>query len=38
MEPLRAAREDAQAAVPASLAASVKSGEPGTPITLATRD
>ena len=35
MEPLRTARDDAQAAVPASLAASVQSGEPGTPMTLA---
>ncbi len=35
MEPLRAARNDAQAAVPASLAASVRSGQPGTPMTLA---
>ena len=35
MEPLRTARNDAQAAVPASLAASIQPGEPGTPMTLA---
>ncbi len=36
MEPLRSAQDDAQAAVPASLIASVKSGDTDTPITVAT--
>jgi 2-oxoisovalerate dehydrogenase E1 component len=36
MEPLRSARDEAQAAVPASLVASVKSGDTDTPITVAT--
>jgi 2-oxoisovalerate dehydrogenase E1 component len=36
MEPLRSAQDEAQAAVPASLIASVKSGDTDTPITVAT--
>ncbi|MGO4442902.1 thiamine pyrophosphate-dependent enzyme [Mycobacterium sp. 2YAF39] len=36
MEPLRFAQDEAQAAVPASLIASVKSGDTDTPITVAT--
>jgi 2-oxoisovalerate dehydrogenase E1 component len=36
MEPLRSAQDEARAAVPASLIASVKSGDTDTPITVAT--
>jgi 2-oxoisovalerate dehydrogenase E1 component len=36
MEPLQSAQDEAQAAVPASLIASVKSGDTDTPITVAT--
>jgi 2-oxoisovalerate dehydrogenase E1 component len=36
MEPLRAAADDAQTAVPASLAASIRSADTDTPITVAT--